>query len=725
MLKAEWQSIRKDKMQVLSIAAMFIMPILYCGMLLWAFWDPYGHLDQLPVAIVNEDKGAELEGEQLALGEDLADNLLESETFQFIEVDGAEAEQRLLNGEYYILIKIPKNFSQHATTLLDESPEKLQIEYMVNEGNNFLSSKIGDSAIKSIRDEVNEKVAVTYAEQLFDAIARLGGGFAEASDGAVQLKDGAVRVADGAEELKSYLAQLAQSTVTLSDGTQSLYEGIQDAADGASKLEEGSSSLAAGSEALRGGTASLHEGAAELKGGLATYVAGVNSLQEGQTELVNSQQQVTEGLYTLADGTSELSGGLSELSQGAGGLSEGIAAVNDQLSSVLAQLPEEQKGALQQALGQLEESSAQLAAALQNVTASTATLSQSADQLAQGTADIGEGQKQVLAGIGELSSSGGPLLEGAASVEQGAATIAGKLDELSAGAQSLADGTSELSGGLAEIISGTSTLKDGTSALSSKSGDLAEGGAELANGSRELVDGTTELSTALAEASEEAEISVGDENYEMAASPVEVDRDVKNEVENYGTGLAPYFISLGLFVGALLLTNVYPFVQPAVHPTGAWSWFISKSIVPFIVWIFQVGIVVTVLKLGLGLHTESFGLFILTAAVTSFAFLAIVQMLTVLLGDVGRFVSLVFLIVQLASSAGTFPVELIPDKLQFFHDFMPMTYSVKAFRAVISSGDMGMVTDCLAFLGVVGAACITITFTYFAFLYKRRYSKSI
>ena len=146
---------------------------------------------------------------------------------------------------------------------------------------------------------------------------------------------------------------------------------------------------------------------------------------------------------------------------------------------------------------------------------------------------------------------------------------------------------------------------------------------------------------------------------------------------------------------------------------------------PFIVWIFQVGIVVTVLKLGLGLHTESFGLFILTAAVTSFAFLAIVQMLTVLLGDVGRFVSLVFLIVQLASSAGTFPVELIPDKLQFFHDFMPMTYSVKAFRAVISSGDMGMVTDCLAVLGVVGAACITITFTYFSFLYKRRYSKPI
>ena len=84
-----------------------------------------------------------------------------------------------------------------------------------------------------------------------------------------------------------------------------------------------------------------------------------------------------------------------------------------------------------------------------------------------------------------------------------------------------------------------------------------------------------------------------------------------------------------------------------------------------------------------------------------------------------------FFTIRLASSAGTFPVELIPDKLQFFHDFMPMTYSVKAFRAVISSADMGMVTDGLAVLGIVGAACMTITFTYFVFLYKRRYSKPI
>ena len=324
-----------------------------------------------------------------------------------------------------------------------------------------------------------------------------------------------------------------------------------------------------------------------------------------------------------------------------------------------------------------------------------------------------------------MSTHADELVNGAANIQQGSSTIANQLAELSTGATALASGTAELSSGLSEIATGTANLNDGSTTLSSKSDELAQGSDKIVAGTDELVAGAAELSTSLAEASSEANISVSDANYDMLASPVEVDKDIKFEVDNYGTGLAPYFMSLGLFVGALLLTNVYPFVQPAVHPTGVWSWFVSKSAVPFVVWIFQVGIIVVILQLGLGLHTESLGLFILITAITSFAFLAIVQMLTVMFGDVGRFISLILLIVQLASSAGTFPVELIPDPLRALHEFMPMTYSVKAFRAVISSGDIGIITNSLTILSIIGVVCVIISFAFFALLYKRRYSKSI
>lgn len=353
LLKAEWQSIWKDKKLTLSIVVMFIMPILYCGMLLWAFWDPYGHLDQLPVGIVNEDSGAQIKGEPIALGDELLNNLLDSGAFKFIEVNGEEAEQRLLNEEYYILIKIPENFSEHATTLLDEQPEKLEIEYKANEAYNFLGSRIGDSAIKSIRDEVNEEIAKTYAEQLFDVVAEMGEGYTEASDGALKINDGVVELANGTKDLKGYLQQLAKSTITLSDSTEVLYDGVKAAANGATQLVNGSATLANSSKELADGAASLHEGATSLQQGITSYAEGVAKLEAGQTEMTQNQNQMVDGTAALASGTSELYGGVSQLSQGANSLQQGITTLNAQLQQVLAQLPSEQQQALQQSLEQL------------------------------------------------------------------------------------------------------------------------------------------------------------------------------------------------------------------------------------------------------------------------------------------------------------------------------------------------------------------------------------
>ena len=144
---------------------------------------------------------------------------MEDQTFKFTEVSKEDAEKGLENQDYYVVIEIPENFSEHATTLLDDDPEKLTIVYKPNEGFNFLSAQIGETAMDRIRAEVNEKVASTYAEKLFDSISELGDGFGEAADGAGELHEGAAKIADGADELKGYLETLAGSTMTLADGT--------------------------------------------------------------------------------------------------------------------------------------------------------------------------------------------------------------------------------------------------------------------------------------------------------------------------------------------------------------------------------------------------------------------------------------------------------------------------------------------------------------------------
>lgn len=704
---------------------MFFMPLLYTGMLLYAFWDPYHHLENLPVALVNEDTGAVLDGEGIHLGDELIETLIDEQVFKFVEVDKVDAERLLEEQEYYMLIRIPENFSQHATTLLDESPSKLEIEYIANEGYNFISAQIGSNAVQQIRNEVNNTVATTYATQLYDSITQLGEGFTDAADAASALQDGASQVADGTEEIKNYLYQLASSTVELSEGANSLNDGISKATEGAVSLENGTNELLQGTKQLQQGVQSAADGATSLQQGITQYTAGVDSLAEGQTSLITGQQQLEEGVAKVAQNVEALSDGAGELSTGAASVSQGISALATQLESMMANMPAEQAAQLKATLKQLEDGSA----AVQQGTTSLAT---NAEQLAQGAATLeqsgGElvtGQQQVAQGITQLQQNSTSLQQGADSLQQGNVTLAEKLAELEKGTTSLAQGAGDLRAGLVDAAAGTTKINDGTSQLARKSGELADGSQTLAEGSTKLLDGTGELVSGLSEAGDEAEISISDDNIDMTINPVDLNKTVINEVDNYGTGLAPYFISLGLFVGALLLTNVYPLVQPAGHPTGAVSWFMSKSSIVIIVGIFQVLFTLLILHFGLGLQVDNFALLVLTVEVTSFTFLAIVQVFTVVLGDVGRFLALIFLIIQLAGSAGTFPLELLPGPLQAVHNYLPMTYSVNAFRAVISSNDYGTLAQCLAVLSVVGVICVAISFGFFTLLYKRRYSKTV
>src|SRR5699024_8756306 len=157
---------------------------------LWAFWDPYDLLDDLPVAVVNNDEGVYYEGEYLDLGDELVKNLKEEADFDFHFVREEEGYNDLINEKYYVLIKIPEDCSDNATTLLNESPEKLDLIYVPNESFNFLSAQIGETAMLQIKQAVGEKVIETYAETMFDQVDELSEGLAEASDGSSKIKDG-------------------------------------------------------------------------------------------------------------------------------------------------------------------------------------------------------------------------------------------------------------------------------------------------------------------------------------------------------------------------------------------------------------------------------------------------------------------------------------------------------------------------------------------------------
>ena len=258
------------------------------------------------------------------------------------------------------------------------------------------------------------------------------------------------------------------------------------------------------------------------------------------------------------------------------------------------------------------------------------------------------------------------------------------------------------------------------------SSDLADGSTELADGTTKLSDGTTEYEAKLKDAAKEANsVKPNDETYDMMAGPVDVKNEKINHVPNYGTGFAPYFLSLGLFVGALLISIVYPLREPSDRPSSGMSWFLGKFTVLTSVGIIQSLIAAAILLFGLGLEVESVPLFLLSTIITSLTFLALIQMLVTILGDPGRFVAIIILILQLTTSAGTFPLELIPTALQPISALLPMTYSVSAFKAVISSGDFSFMWQNLYILLGYFIVFVALTAVFFVGLFKKQYTKSV
>src|SRR5699024_3352219 len=205
--------------------------------------------------------------------------------------------------------------------------------------------------------------------------------------------------------------------------------------------------------------------------------------------------------------------------------------------------------------------------------------------------------------------------------------------------------------------------------------------------------------------------------------PVDVENAKINEVPNYGTGFAPYFLSLGLFVGALLLSIVYPLRETSSVPSNGTEWFLRKFFVLFSVGILQAGIACFILLVGLKMEVASIPLFLLFAVITSLTFITLIQFFVTVLDDPGRFIAILILIMQLTTSAGTFPLELIPKVLQPFNLLLPMTYSVAGFKAVISIGDYSdLWQNTLILIGYITLFIIG-TLSSFIIKYKKTYQK--
>lgn len=583
-------------------------------------------------------------------------------------------------------------------------------------GADTLHTKLGDYAEGVTR-------ARDGARQLSDGAARLTSltdGLAQAADpttGAPALASGVGQVAgsvttlaDGATDYAHGATTFAEAAGSWTTGAQAWLAGARAATAASGDLVAGTKDLAAGADRLAGatasgsdlatGAASVADGAAALAGGVADNASALERLdallQQGETDkalslvstLRTDNAKAASAARQLAAGASEVSTGIGAVHTGADRLSTGAAALATGWTRV--------HGAL--AGGDLDTGLASLASARTKLAAGAQALNAGATQLADPTtlakvAALKDGAARLSAAVTAMSAGASDPTAGIPALQAGAAQLADAFagdgttanPGLDGGARALRDGAATLADGLKAARSGAVTLSDGTRTLAGQTPKLAAG---LVTAS----DGADELGTKLGDASQDIpddSTTLRTDRADAIATPVSLDAGHVHEADSWGEGFAPFFIALALWVGALITWLLLRPLQTRALMTSvngfrmAWGSLNSALVLA----VGQVTIMLAVMHFAIGLNPKNVLATFLFTLLTAAAFFALQQFFQVALGSaVGKVVVIVLLMVQLASSGGTYPIQTTPSFLQAINPFMPMTYVVNGLREAITGG---------------------------------------
>ena len=362
--------------------------------------------------------------------------------------------------------------------------------------------------------------------------------------------------------------------------------------------------------------------------GVGNYTAGVSQTLAGSNKLVANNNDLNAGATKLANGVNGLGANIPELTQGITALYNGT------------------------------------------------------QQLKNNSAMLNSGASQINAGLGQLNDKVPALASGVDQLAAGTSQLAANSGALRSGAGQLASGLGQLNGKVPALASGVNQLASGTSQLSANSGKLDKGATDVHKGNKKLA------SALKGGADTVTKLKLGSANASMFASPTKLKEKHYSYVPNYGYALAPYMLSVALFVGCLVFNLVYPIRRISTEDGSATEWFFSKVAIGALVATGN-ALVETVLMMVCGLHPDHPVQMIVNAVSFSFTSMFLIMFMAMAFGNPGRFISMILLVIQLGSCGGSFPIEITRGMNGFFqaiNPYLPMTYSVYGFREALTSG---------------------------------------
>ncbi|KPH22297.1 phage infection protein [Limosilactobacillus fermentum] len=558
MIKAEFRHIRRNRLLLLSVIVICFIPFLYSIFFLKSVWDPYGSTQNLPVAVVNEDRAVKYQGQTLKVGAQLVQELRKNKQLKWEIVSKQTAKEGLAHRKYYTVVTIPKDFSKNAATVLDQSPKKMELKYETNGSLNYIGQVISEMAMTKLNQKIRAQVTQSYATTMIKLVKQVGTGFNQAASGAKQISTGMVTLNSGTN-------QFVAGVSTVNNGVQTLQAAVTPLASGASQLASGSTTLASGVNQYTSGVGLLAAGLTKLSANSAALNAGTATLASGVNQYTSGVDQLGSGLTTLKNNSASLNQGASQLSNGASQLNAtvnsslgsldftGIMSAMNQASQMKSSLASLQSGLTQaqSALSAVSTEANQLKtapSALRGVSSAASSLSgvvqnddaiaQSATALAKSTTDATtkdklltiateagsnvttiRGLETALSQVNSLSTSLSGLqsqlnnlpslqttLSGAQTTlnqaNQLLTTLQGYQGALSAMPSQLAalkQATNSLASGAASLQSGMSTAQAGINQYTAGVDTAASGASQLSANSASLTNGANQLQSGVSQ----------------------------------------------------------------------------------------------------------------------------------------------------------------------------------------------------------------------------------
>ena len=686
ILKRDLSRIRGSVVALIVAVGLVIVPTLYAWFNIAGSWDPYGNTGNLKVAVANSDNGymSDLIPVRVNIGDTVVSALRENDQLDWRFVSESDAVEGVRSGEYYAAVVIPENFSSRMMTVFSSDAEHAEIVYYENQKANAIAPRVTDKAASTVRQQIDETFAKTISDVGLattssllefmdgDQIAAYAGNLSGTLAGAITT----LRDASGSVD---EFAGLLQSSTGLLDSTSDLLASAGTASKDAEALVgDAKTGLSGMHDALDAAVAAINQ---SLKDSAGDYDAAAKAIDEA---FGAADAHVSLTVTQLRDASADVAKRASDMRD----VQDNILAVERDVEG--SNLPEKLKAELVQKIDIVANTVGNVANQQELL---AKHLSDAAASLETGAADARAKAQAVKDGIAEAKGSIGGVKDSYN------ATLKQQISDLSDAVADVARRGSDMADDLG------ATVTDLSHAASALSDDLAGAHEVLAGASADLVSAADDLQR-LKEGLDTAVTSgdldrvrelIGSDPAALAdalAAPVALDRQAVYHIKNYGSAMAPFYTTLSIWVAGIVLAamlkanvdeaDVKALGNPRLHELylGRYAFFALLAFA-------QATLVCAGDLLFFGIQCEHPFQFMLVGWLAGFVFSNMIYTLTVSFGDIGKAIAVVLLVMQVAGSGGTFPIEMTADFFQAVYPFLPFTHAINAMHAAMA-GAYGM-----------------------------------